>query len=1069
MDNTEVKLTDKDLNEILRSFDDDPNNELRTYTDSPYITLDSLVTLSSKKTDQFSILDLNIQSLNSKFDAFTALLSYLEQKCIGFSAICLQETWLSDNHDTTVFNIPGYHLVHSGKSSSECGGLIIYVSDTYSFSVKNVFRDSSLWEGLFIEVHGGPLESKLVIGNIYRPPKYNNNNATVENFAHKITPIISSIAKSSCNIVISGDFNIDLLQINERVKYQKYFDMFVTNGLFPLITLPTREGKHSATLIDQIFCKVKNFTDIDSSGILKSSLSDHYPCLASLDICKKKQHKPKYVTINNKNEQALISFCNEVETCLNEWQINRDLFANPNENYNIFDKIIMDAKAKYPFSKTVRFKKYKHKISPWMNHDILRSIKDRDDLYKTVMSTPSEDPNYDSLKENLQNLKSSLKKKMRCAKAKYYADVFEKNKSNIRHTWGAIKEILGKFKNKHDFPDHFTLDGKLISEPQLIANCFNRFFSSVGRALSVKISYNGTNSVSSYLKRHVSSCFHFEYVNPTIVMKYINDLASKSSCGPDKISSILLKRLANYIVTPLTVMINQSLCTGTFPDKLKLAKVIPLYKKGDNHVFDNYRPISLLSTVSKIFEKVVFIQVYDYFCAHQLFYENQYGFRKCHSTELAALELVDRLFKHLDDGKIPVSVFLDLSKAFDTLNHAILMDKLKYYGLNETSLNWFRSYLHDRYQYTEYNGTCSDVINLTTGVPQGSILGPLLFIIYMNDIHVATSNFKAILYADDTNLLSPMCSFSSSNSLNPTNLTEVTNSINDELSHVHEWLLINKLSVNVSKTKFMIFHHHQRRIDTLIPDLKLDSQPIEYVLEFNFLGLTLDEHLSWKPHVQKVANKTSRTIGILRRLKNIVPISVLRTLYNTLILPHFHYCILSWGFRMGRLKLLQKRAVRVMSGSRYNAHTDPLFKKLHLVKLSDLFTVNVYEIYYKLRHVSLPTYVANMFKDFLRNHEHEARQALILDEPNVNTSNGENCIRYLLPRIINKTNHTIVTMVDTYSYQGFVNFVKNDMIGHYIANCSISNCYICNHTHSEWLPLTYSEWVSFNKNKNIIK
>ena len=133
----------------------------------------------------------------------------------------------------------------------------------------------------------------------------------------------------------------------------------------------------------------------------------------------------------------------------------------------------------------------------------------------------------------------------------------------------------------------------------------------------------------------------------------------------------------------------------------------------------------------------MFIQVYHYFCAHQLFFnENQYGFRKCHSTELAALELVDRLFKHLDDGKIPVSVFLDLSKAFDTLNHAILMDNLKYYGLNETSLNWFRSYLHDRYQYTEYNGTCSDVINLTTGVPQGSILGPLLFILYIWTIYM---------------------------------------------------------------------------------------------------------------------------------------------------------------------------------------------------------------------------------------------------------------------------------------------------------------------------------------------
>ena len=240
------------------------------------------------------------------------------------------------------------------------------------------------------------------------------------------------------------------------------------------------------------------------------------------------------------------------------------------------------------------------------------------------------------------------------------------------------------------------------------------------------------HSGSSYLKHHVTSCFHFECITPATVNKYISELAAKNSCGPDNISSILLKRLATHVVSPLTVMINQSLCTGIFPEKLKVAKVIPLYKKGDNHLFDNYRPISLLSTVSKIFEKTVFTQVYNYFCAHKLFYESQYGFRKCHSTELAAIELVDRLCNYLDAGKVPVSVFLDLSKAFDTLNHTILIEKLRYYGLNDTSLNWFHSYLHDRLQFTKYNSVCSDVVTLSTGVPQGSILGPLLFIIYMN-------------------------------------------------------------------------------------------------------------------------------------------------------------------------------------------------------------------------------------------------------------------------------------------------------------------------------------------------
>ena len=165
--------------------------------------------------------------------------------------------------------------------------------------------------------------------------------------------------------MVSGDFNIDLLQIIDRVKYQKYFDVFVTNNLFPLITLPTSESKHSSTLIDQIFCKLKNFRDLYSSGILTSSLSDHYPCFALLYICKKK-HKPKFFTIINKNEQALASFCTEVETSLNKWQINNDLMTDPNENYNIFEKIILDAKTKHLSPKSVRFKKYKHKISPWI-------------------------------------------------------------------------------------------------------------------------------------------------------------------------------------------------------------------------------------------------------------------------------------------------------------------------------------------------------------------------------------------------------------------------------------------------------------------------------------------------------------------------------------------------------------------------------------------------------------------------------------------------------------------------------------------------------------------------------
>ena len=249
MDSTRVNLSSQDLNNVLHSFDDDPNNEIGTYTDSPYVTLDSLISLLSKKTGQFSILDLNIQSLSSKFDAFTAFLTLLDEKGVRFNAICLQETWLSDKHETTIFNLPGYHLIHAGKSCSDCGGLMIYLSDVFSYNVKLIYNNSSLWEGLFVEVQGGTLESKLFIGNIYRPPRHNNNNATIENFLNEITPVISNIAKNNCNIVISGDFNIDLLQINERVKYQKYFDVWrilsQSRARNPSITYSWRtHGKH---------------------------------------------------------------------------------------------------------------------------------------------------------------------------------------------------------------------------------------------------------------------------------------------------------------------------------------------------------------------------------------------------------------------------------------------------------------------------------------------------------------------------------------------------------------------------------------------------------------------------------------------------------------------------------------------------------------------------------------------------------------------------------------------------------------------------------------------------------
>ena len=403
---------------------------------------------------------------------------------------------------------------------------------------------------------------------------------------------------------------------------------------------------------------------------------------------------------------------------------------------------------------------------------------------------------------------------------------------------------------------------------------------------------------------------------------------------------------------------NCSFSTGVFPDVFKVAKVIARHKGGPSDNLNNYRPISSLSIFDKIIEKIMHSKLYDFFDEQEVLFINQFGFRKHCSTIHALLDMIERIRDNMDNGMYGCGVFIDLKKAFDTVNHDILLKKLEHYGIRRNMLDWFRSYLTDRKQFVFFNGESSEIRSVTCGVPQGSVLGPLLFLVYINDLPNISNKLSFFLFADDTNL------YYESN-----DLVELEKTMNKELKKLTLWLNVNRLALNVGKTNFVIFRGYRKTYDHNVT-LLINKKAIEQKSYVKYLGILIDEHLNWKEHICIVTKKISRSVGIICKLRLCFNTSLLRTLYYSLVYSHLNYGIHVWGSAcdtdLEKIFLLQKKAVRAMTGNRwYQKHSEPgplassgpLFKTLGILKIKDIYKLNIAKfIFSSLSHLTPPIF-----------------------------------------------------------------------------------------------------------------
>lgn len=588
------------------------------------------------------------------------------------------------------------------------------------------------------------------------------------------------------------------------------------------------------------------------------------------------------------------------------------------ETYN---KLLHDCTRK--FTKTVRLK---GEHCPWMTYSLWRLIQIKNNYLNKQKSNPTDE----HITEMLEHVSKKVKSAKKRCKKQYYENILKS--SSHSNVWKKLNEIFGRTKANEKLK--LRNGANILESDQDVAEMFNCFFSSIGNNLAQKIPKNAFDFLKPV--KGVSSSIFLRPASINEVSILISQLDTQKSRGHDNIPADLVKANVGPFSGIIAELFNRMLLTGSYPNIMKIAKVTPVFKSGDSFDPSNYRPISTLSVINKIFEKLLTVRLVNFLCANNVLYRYQYGFREGCGTGNAITELIDDLIFEIDKKNIVGGLFIDLKKAFDTINHEILLKKLDRYGVRGIANDLIRSYLSDRKQFVAINDCRSSLQHMSIGVPQGSNIGPLLFLIFINDLSNLKLRGVPRLFADDTALFYPHL-----------NIQSIVQDIESDLASLTNYFNGNLLSLNLSKTKYMVFHSPRKKIFSY-PDPCVGNLRIEKVSSFKYLGLHLDSCLSWNNHIQQVSNKVSSLCGLMKRVRSFVPNEALLRFYFACIHSVLQYLIVAWGHaaksKLKKLQSLQNRCLKLIFNLPHLFPTIALYnysnhKVMPILALRDIQTI----------------------------------------------------------------------------------------------------------------------------------